>query len=206
MGRKKEKFYPARVVPLQKDFSISATTPCRFTVTIPLRLPHLLAPTNMPPPPYYDHADDTNLHDLHAKAMGAIRPALTGLIYALWGPNAAVLSLVGPNSGMRQSYDAKIIHPGKYNFETGEWVDQYGNEGSGIEAYLDATNKAIEVVQGFTFRIDNRLGKDGVENPPVIEFVAKDTLQEGNVVFYARALNEDESKSFNEEVYIHEWK
>ncbi|KAH8883787.1 hypothetical protein GQ53DRAFT_752625 [Thozetella sp. PMI_491] len=206
MGRKQEKSYPARIVPLHDDLSLAATTPCRFTVTIPLRLPSTLEPDSVPAPPYHDHAAGTNLHDLHPKLIAVLRPILVGLLYALWGPKTAVLSLVGPNSGMKQSYDVKIVRDGRYNLETGQWVDQYGVQGAQIDAYLDGGEKIIEVVEGFNFRIDNRLGKDGVENPPVIEFCASDTLQEGAVVFYGRRLNDQARKNFNQEVYDHEWK
>lgn len=200
MGRKKEKFYPARIVPLREDISISATTPCRFTVTIPLKLPNRLDP-GFPAPPYYDDSDDNNLHDLHPRAMAVLRPILTGLLYTLWGTNTAVLSLIGPNSGLKQSYDSRIIRDGQYNLATGHWVDQLGVEGSEIEAYMDVGDNIIEVVEGFKFRIDIRLGKGGVDNPLVVDFRASENVQDGGaVLFYARVLEDDERKPFNDRV------
>ena len=206
MGRKKEKFFPAQIVPLRENLSISAKTPCRITVTLPLRLPNVLDPTNMPPPPYLADAANTNLDVLQPRAMQVMRPILTGLLYALFGADTPTLSLVGPNSGMRQSYDARIVHRGSYNLQTGEWTDQYGVRGHGIEAYIDGGDGIIEVVQGFKFRIDCHLGRDGPENPPVVECVAAEALQEGHVVFYARQLDEAGRTYFNKQVYDDEWR
>ncbi len=169
-------------------------------------LPNTLDPTNVPPPPYYASAANTNLDALQPRVVQILRPVLTGLLYALFGPNTPTLSLVGPNSGMKQSYDARIVLRGSYDLGTGSWTDQYGLQGHEIEAYVEGGDGIIEVVQGFKFRIDNRLGKDSPENPPVVEFIATETLRDGHVVFFARELDDEARKYFNKQIYDDEWR
>lgn len=73
--------------------------------------------------------------------MTALRPVVVGALYALLGPDAAASEMV-PRGNLdwlqRDEYVSRLVTDrSKFDPESGDWTDQYGDVGSGAKAYID---------------------------------------------------------------------
>lgn len=195
---------PAIVIKANK-FHVDSKTPCRLVFVIPLELPSLLD-SSVPPPPYHppNNIDRWALHDA---TMTALRPAVFGGLYTALGPDAAISEMVPPNNRdwiPKNDFVSRLVNDrSKFDPESGDWTDQYGNMGSGATAYLEYGNE-IAIIEAYEIRVDQGI-TDNKINVPVVELKAMPVLHDGKVAFVARKYEDAEQERYNHNIWLHEW-
>jgi hypothetical protein len=175
-----------------------ADMPARYTLMLPVALPHRLNP-HIPAPPYYYDRDNITFHrNLH---MAMLRPVLAGALHELLGSDAPVASVLGSDYEPVPEYETPTAanpiwmqfsgvfvddRETGFNLETGYWRGR-GREGYGIDAYFEYEGSDdVYVVQWIFYHINWRVGGevDGGAYPPIVQLRAQAELEDARVVFH----------------------
>ena len=196
-------FDPSQVHPVKLVYETNsrfhAGMPARYTLLVPVALPHRLNP-HIPGPPYYGR-DNIIFHcNLH---MAVLRPVLAGALHELLGSDAPVASVLGseyepvpqyetatgPKSFWMQFHGVSIEdRETGFNLETGYWRGRgRGGEGYGIDAYFEYEDSdEVYIVRWIVYYINWRVGEaldGGTGYPPVVQLRTQAELEDGKVVF-----------------------
>lgn len=188
-------------------FDVSPDTQCIFQIFVPLGLPRLLN-SSLPPPPYYG---DRPLTEYRIAARPIVRAILSGLLYEMLGheQHSQVSSImrseddISLNPKLWRGWDGKITkNKNDFDLATGWWKDQYGEEGHGIDAYLEYSHDPdhVEIIKWFEFLVLHGEKPEGDQEHRVIQFEAKDELDDGKVLFRAREYSEARRVYVNDRV------
>ena len=140
--------------------------------------------------------------------MTALRPAVVGALYTVLGPAAALSKMVPRDNRdwiQGEEFVASVVTDGsKFDPESGDWTDQYGNMGSSAKAYREYGSDRIEIIEAYKIRVDQGI-KDNRINVLVVELKAMPVLSDERVAFVARKYRDAEQEHFNHNVWLHEW-
>jgi hypothetical protein len=133
------------------------------------------------------------------------------MLYEMLGPDAPVEEMIrcSNTKTLTESWSGHDIPRGNYNPATGYWKDQYGEEGRGIQAWIQSENavdrdgnsipitNSMQIVDAYHLVVHYEI-PDEDHDPNVIEVIAKDQLVEGKVILKARqVIDTSEKKEFN---------
>jgi hypothetical protein len=188
------------------EFHVDSKTPCRLVFVIPLELPSLLD-SSIPPPPYYPPDNNITQWSLCDSTMTALRPVVVGALYTVLGPDAAISDIVPAENDdwiNKDPHVSRLVNDrSKFDPESGDWTDQYGNMGSGAQAYLEYLDQ-VAIIEAYKIRVDQGI-IDNKINVLVVELKAMPVLHDGKVAFVARKYEDAEQEHYNHCIWQEEW-